>query len=133
MNVVDESFGSLLRRAKDEIAILVRLEFVRARREMLVKAKRLSVGVAAAVVALVFALFAFIALTIALIAGLGTVVAPWLAAAIVTVAYGIFAAVGALVARSLIGRALPPLPTSSLHELKEDIGWITKRINSKSV
>lgn len=129
---VDETFGDLLRRAKDEIANLVRVELESARREMVVKVKRLSIGLAMGAIALVFAVFAIVALTIAFVAGLSTLVAPWIAAAIVTVVYALIAAVAALAARSLVTRAVPPLPTTSLEHMKEDIGWITKRINSRS-
>lgn len=130
---MDETLGGLLVRAKDELANLVRIEIERARRETIGKIKQLGFAIAAFAIGLVFALFAFVALTAALIAALDTVVAPWLAATIVTVVYAVTALAAALLGKNLIGKALPPLPTSSLRDMKEDARWISKRINSKNV
>ena len=90
----------------------------------------MSLGLAALVAALTFGIFALVALTVMAILALSTVVAPWVAAAIVTTVYLIVALVCALVGRSILVRAIPPLPVSSLRHMKEDARWISKRASS---
>lgn len=126
----EETLVGLLRRAKDEIALLVRAELEDARREIAGKVKRMGVGVATVAVGLIFGLLAVIALTVALIFGLSTVVAPWAAAAIVTGVYAAIALACALSGRSILAKALPPIPTNSLKHMKEDARWIIKRASS---
>ena len=75
----------------------------------------------------IFGLYAFGALTAAIIAALSLAMATWLAALIVAVVYGAVAAVLALTGRTKVQQAMPPVPQDSVDSVKEDVQWTKTR------
>ncbi|MGG5175558.1 phage holin family protein [Pseudarthrobacter sp. J1763] len=73
-------------------------------------------------VALVFACLLVIALVVAAILGLATIMPPWLAALIVAAAFIVIAGIGALVGVSKFKRILPLVPQNAIRGLKHDLG-----------
>ena len=58
---------------------------------------------------------------------MATAVAPWLAAFIVTVAYGAVAGVLALTGKTKVQQATPPVPEQATESVKEDVQWAKSR------
>ena len=77
-----------------------------------------------------FGLYALGALTATLILALSTAVAGWLAALIVTVAYGAIAGVLALTGKGRVQRATPPVPQEAVESTKEDLEWTKQRVKA---
>ena len=75
----------------------------------------------------VFGLYALGALTACLILALGTAVAGWLAALIVTVVYGAVAGGMALAGKGKVQQATPPVPQQTVDSVKEDLEWTKQR------
>lgn len=97
-------------------------EFALAKEQL--KQKGIKAGVAAAffAVALVFLAFLVIALIVAAIMGLATVMPPWLAALCFAALFLIIAAVTGLIGLSRFKKALPLLPEDAIRGVKYDIG-----------
>jgi hypothetical protein len=89
--------------------------------EMAVKGKRLGIGAGAFSAAGLIALFALGAATAAAILGLATALESWLAALVVAVVYLMLAGVLALVGRSNVQAATPPVPAQTAESIKEDV------------
>lgn len=102
------------RQLNDEIA-LAKVEL---------KRKGIAVGVASAflAVALVFVLFLVIGLIVAAIMGLATIMPAWLAALLVSAAFLLIAAIGALIGVSKFKKAMPLVPEDTIRGLKYDLG-----------
>ncbi len=88
------------------------------------KKKGITAGIAAAffAVALVFVAFLIIALIVAAIMGLGTIMPPWLAALCFAALFLIIAAIAGLMGLSRFKKALPLLPEDAIRGVKYDIG-----------
>lgn len=88
------------------------------------KQKGMKAGIAAAfmVVALLFIAALAIALIVAAILGLGTVMPGWLAALLVALLFLIIAAVGGFIGYSRFKKTLPLLPEEAIHGLRYDLG-----------
>jgi hypothetical protein len=54
----------------------------------------------------------------------------WLAALIVTVAYGAIAAVLVQIGRKQVQEAAPPIPEETIESVKEDVQWAKTRTRS---
>jgi hypothetical protein len=115
------SLSELLQQLTDQTARLAHKEIELAKAEMAVKGKRLGIGAGAFSFAGLLALLALGALTAAAILGLATGMEGWLAALIVAVAYLLVAGATALIGRSKVQAATPPLPEQTLESVKEDI------------
>jgi hypothetical protein len=88
--------------------------------EMTAKGKRLGIGAGAFSGAGLLGLFALAALTAAAILALATGMEAWLAALIVAVVYALVAGALALVGRSKVQAAAPPIPERTAESVKED-------------
>jgi uncharacterized membrane protein YqjE len=88
------------------------------------KRKGVQVGVASAflAVALVFVLFLVVALIVAAIMGLATIMPAWLAALLVSTAFLLIALIGGLIGVSRFKKAMPLLPEETIRGIKHDIG-----------
>jgi peptidoglycan/LPS O-acetylase OafA/YrhL len=64
---------------------------------------------------------------LAAIAALALAVATWLAALIVAVVLGAAAGVAALMGKSKVQEAMPPVPEDSVESVKEDVQWTKTR------
>lgn len=123
----DRPVGELVKDLSEQTSRLVRQEVELAKVELAEKGKRAGQGAGMFGGAGLFGLFAFGALTATFILALSTVVAPWLAALIVTVVYGAIAGVLALQGKNKVQEAGPPLPEQAVDSTKEDVAWVKTR------
>jgi len=124
------SMRELIDKLSSDARDLVRAEVSLARAELEEKARRLAVGGALVAAAAVLGLVALGALTATAIIALSNVVSTWLAALIVTVVVGLLAGVLLLVGIKLLRRGVPPAPTESVDQMKEDVSWVKARARS---
>jgi nitrate/nitrite transporter NarK len=110
----------------------VRQELKLAQAEMTEKGKNAGVGVGLFGGAGVVGLLALGALTAFLIAALATGMDVWLASLIVTVAYAAIAGVLALIGKSRVTEAVPPVPEQTVETVKEDAQWAKSQLPSGS-
>ena len=125
--VGDESIGDLTRRLSEQTKLLVQQEVELAKAELSAKGKRAGIGAGMFGGAGLFGLFAFATLTACLILALSEAMAPWLAALIVTVAYGAVAAVLALIGKKKVQEAAPAMPEQTVETVKEDVARTKQR------
>jgi MFS family permease len=123
----DASTAELLRELSEQTTRLVRQEIELAKAEVSEKGKRAGIGAGMFGSAGVVGLFAFGALTAAIIAALSLAMDTWLAALIVAVVYGAIAGVLALKGRSKLQQAMPAIPPASVESVKEDVQWTKTR------
>lgn len=117
----DASISELIQQLSEQTSRLARQEVELAKAEMTTKGKRLGIGAGAFGGAGLVALFGLGALTAAAILLLATAVTPWLAALIVAVAYLAAAGALALVGKSKVESATPPLPERAVASVKQDV------------
>jgi Putative Actinobacterial Holin-X, holin superfamily III len=120
---IPELLGALA----EQTTRLVQGEIELAKAEMATKGKRAGVGAGAFSAAGVVALLALGAATAAAILGLAAAVAAWLAALIVAAVYLLLAGVLALVGRSKVRQATPPVPEQALQSAKADAQEIKEK------
>jgi uncharacterized membrane protein YqjE len=126
----DQSIPDLLRRLSQETATLVRQEIELAKAEVTEKGKEAGFGAGLLGGGGLMGVFAFAALTTAIILALDLAMAGWLAALIVAVVYGAIAGVLALQGRNRIKDAGPPVPEQTVETVKEDARWAKTRAGS---
>jgi uncharacterized membrane protein YqjE len=126
----EKPVGELLKQLSEQTSTLVSKELELAKAELAEKGKKAGLGAGMFGAAGVFGLFAFAALTTALIAVLGTAVDLWLAALIVAVVYAAIGGVVALRARSEVQAATPPVPEQAIESSKEDVKWAKEQAKS---
>ena len=117
----EASISELMQRLSDQTSALARKEIELAKAEVTQKGKRLGIGAGAFGVAGVVGLFAFGALTAALIMLLGTAVDDWLAAAIVAVVYAVVGGALALAGKRQVEAGSPPVPERAIESTKQDV------------
>jgi Flp pilus assembly protein TadB len=111
---------NLSERALAELFALVRSEVQVARVEIEEKARLGAAAGQSLGIAAVFLVIALFALSAALVAGLSTVVAPWLAALFVAILAGVIAGAFAGTAREKVSKAGGLLPTRTLDQIWYD-------------
>jgi uncharacterized membrane protein YqjE len=122
--------GELLKELSDHTTTLVKQEIELAKAELQEKGKKAGLGAGMFGGAGLFGVFAFAALTTAVIAALDSAMPLWLAALIVTVVYGAIAGVLALQGRDKVQQATPPIPEQATESVKEDVQWAKTRAQS---
>jgi hypothetical protein len=127
-----EPIGDLFKQLSADLSTLVRQEFALAQAEMTQKGKRAAVGAGFLGGAGVVGLLLLGSLTACLIAALATGMDTWLAALIVTVGYGVLAAVLALTGRNRVAESTPPVPEQTVETVKEDVQWAKTQMRSES-
>lgn len=115
------SISELLQELTKQSSALAQKEIELAKAEMAQKGKRLGLGAGAFSGAGLLGLLALGAATAAAILALATAVAGWLAALIVAAAYLAIAGVLALLGRSRVKAASPPIPEQTVESVKEDL------------
>jgi hypothetical protein len=120
----------LVKQLADQTATLVRQEAELAKAELAQKGRQIGKGAGVLGAAAVIGLLAAGALTAFLIMLLDGVLANWLAALVVAVAFGAIAAALALVGRNRIRAATPPVPEQTVETVKEDVEWAKTRAGS---
>ena len=119
--------ADLVRQLSDQTSRLIRQEMALARAELTVKGKQAGIGAGLFGGAGVFGLLALGALTATAIAALALAMDTWLAALIVTVVWAVVAGAMALLGKSRVQEALPPVPEDSVESVKEDVQWTKTR------
>jgi uncharacterized membrane protein YqjE len=127
MAEADRPVGELLRELSEQTSTLVRQELELARLELTQKGKRAGIGVGMFGGAGALGFYALGALTAAVILVLATAMAGWLAALIVAAAYGVVAGVLALMGKTKVRQATPPVPQQATESVKEDVQWTKAR------
>jgi predicted lipid-binding transport protein (Tim44 family) len=122
--------GELLKQLAEETSTLVRQEMDLAKAEMAAKGKQAGLGAGMLGGAGLVGLLALGALTACLIAALATTMSTWLAALIVAVVYAMVAGALALIGKSRIKDATPPVPEQTQDSVKEDVAWAKTRARS---
>jgi hypothetical protein len=124
-----ESIAALLKQLSEQTSTLVKQELDLAKAELTARGMEAGVGAGLLGGGGLMALYAFGALTIALIAALATGMATWLAALIVGVVYALIAGVLALTGKNKVSDATPPAP-QTIETLKEDVQWAKTQTSS---
>jgi Flp pilus assembly protein TadB len=129
-DLYDRPTGELLSRLSQQTTDLVRQEIELAKAELTQKGKRAGVGASMFGGAGLFGVFAFAALTTAIIAALQLAMPVWVAALIVAVVYGIVAAVLAQRGKQKVQEVGAPVPEQTKDSVKEDVQWAKTRMRS---
>jgi hypothetical protein len=126
----ERSIEELVQTVSEQAVALARKEVELARREVIEKAKQAAPGAAMVGGAALLGTLATGTGTAALVLMLARRPRPWAAALGVT---GLYAGAGAVLAREGISRvraAGPPVPEETVQSVKEDLGWMKKRVRS---
>jgi uncharacterized protein YacL len=116
----DRSIAELTRQLSGQATRLAQQEVELAKAELSIKGKRIGIGAGAFGGAAVVGLLALGALVATVILLLATAMTAWLAALIVTVVLGAIAGVMALMGKSKVEEATPPIPQQTIDTVKED-------------
>jgi MFS family permease len=119
--------AELIKQLSEQASRLARQEVELAKAELAEKGKRAGIGAGMFGGAGAFGLYALGALVAAAILGLATAVAAWLAALIVAAVLLVMAGVLALLGRSRVQEATPPVPQQATASTKEDVQWLKAR------
>lgn len=119
--------GELVSQLAQDTSRLVRDELRLARIEASERASELGRAGGMLGGAAVAGLLALGALTACLIAALDAAMPLWLAALIVTLAWGAVAAVAALAGRRRLQETRTPVPEDTIQDAKEDLAWLQQR------
>ncbi len=125
----DVPTGELVRRLSTQLSELFRRELELARAELTAKGKRAGAGAGLAGAGGVVALFGVATLIAAAVAGLATVMPVWLSALIVGVVLLVVAGVLALVGRSRLRKAAPPVPEQAVRGVQNDVSAVRNAVH----
>jgi hypothetical protein len=117
----DRPVAELIKQLSDQTATLVRQEFELAKAELTVKGKQVGLGAGMFGGAGVFGVYAFGALTAAIILALSLAMTGRLAGLIVAVVYGAIAGGLALQGKSKVKAGTPPVPEQAVRSVKADL------------
>jgi Putative Actinobacterial Holin-X, holin superfamily III len=123
----DRPTAELVKQLSEQASTLVRQELELAKVELGEKAKRAGIGGGMLGGAGLLGFYAVGALTACFILALTLVVTGWLAALIVTAVYAAGAGVLALIGKSKVQAATPPVPERAVDSVKEDVRWTKQR------
>jgi uncharacterized membrane protein YqjE len=124
------STGELVKELSEQTTTLVRKEIELAKAELSQKGKVAGEGAGMFGGAGVLGLLALGTLTTMILALLDKAMDLWVAALIVTLAYGAIAAVLALAGRDRIKKGMPPAPEQTVETVKEDVQWAKSQAKS---
>ena len=125
--VQDRSVPDLVKQLTEQTKTLARQEIELAKAELTEKGKKAGLGAGLFGAAGLLGVFAFAVLTACLVLALATAIAPWLAALVVAVLYGVIAGGLALIGRQELREATPPVPEQTVDTVKEDVRWTKQR------
>jgi hypothetical protein len=115
------STADLVRDVSELVPRLVREELNLAKAELSDKGRHAGAGAGLFAGGGLFAFFGIAVLITAAVLGLAEAVPAWASALIVGAALLVLAAVSALVGRSQVKRAVPPIPTEAVDSTKQDV------------
>jgi len=127
----EESTADLVKRAADEISTLVRDELALARAEMAEKAGRAGRGVGLFGGAGLISLYGILGVLTGIVLLLGKAMTYWGAALLVGVVLLIVAGVLALVGRTQVRQATPPVPEEAARGVRADIDTVTTAVEER--
>lgn len=116
-----KSTADLVRDVSELVPRLVREELALAKAELSDKGKHAGIGAGLFGGGGLFAFFGIAALITAAVLGLAEAVPAWLSALIVAVVLLVLAGILALVGKSQVKRAVPPVPTKAVDSTKHDV------------
>jgi hypothetical protein len=122
-----DTVAELMRELSEQTTKLARQELELAKLELTEKGKRAGIGAGMFGGAGIVGLYGVGALTACLILALATAVTGWLAALIIAAVYAGVAGVLALVGKSKVQQAGPPLPEQATESVKKDVQWTKTR------
>jgi hypothetical protein len=123
----EASAGELVRQLSEQVSRLIRDELKLAEYEMTSKARRIGRGAGMFGGSGLVALYGIGCLLAAAIIGLAGVLPAWAAALIVGGALLLIAGLAALVGKSQVSRATPPVPEQTVQSVKADMEEIKER------
>jgi uncharacterized membrane protein YqjE len=126
-----ESTADLVKQAADQISTLVRDELALAKAEMSEKAGRAGRGVGLFGGAGLVSLYGILGVLTGIVLLLGKVMPYWGAALLVGVVLLIVAGVLALVGRSEVRQATPPVPREAVRGVRADIDTVTTAVEER--
>jgi len=121
------SVGELVAQASQQLSQLVRQEMRLAQVELVGKAKLAGIGAGLFGGAGLIAFVALQVLAAAAVAALSLVWVVWAAALIAAAGLLVVAGIVALVAKSEMSRAFPPVPQTAIESVKADVDMLTER------
>ena len=117
----ETSTGELVKQLSEQVSALVRDEMKMARLELTRKGRFAGLGMGMYGASGLVALYAIACLLAAAIIAIAGEIRPWLAALIVGLALLVVSAVAALMGRSRMRRATPPMPEQAVEGAKADV------------
>ena len=120
----ERSTGELVKDLSHEMSTLARQEVALAKAELTEKAKKAGIGVGLLTGGGVAMLLALGSLTAFLILLLELAMPAWVAALIVTLLWGVVAAVLALQGKQKVQEVGKPVPEKTVESVKEDVEWL---------
>jgi membrane protein len=123
------STGELVKQMSEQVSTLVRDELKMARLELARKGKFAGFGIGMYGASGLVALYSIACLLAAAIIAIAGVIQPWLAALIVGLVLLVVSAVAALIGRSRMRRATPPMPEQAVEGTKADVEEIKERMH----
>jgi len=123
----ERSTGELVKSLSEQVSVLVRDELKLAQLEMTRKGKQAGLGAGMLGGSGVIALYGVGCLLACAIIALAGVVAAWLAALIVAAVLLLAAGAAALVGKSRLQKAAPPVPEETVGSIKTDVEEIKER------
>jgi hypothetical protein len=125
----EASTGELVKQLSEHVSTLVRDELKMARLEMTRKGRFAGLGMGMYGASGLVALYAIACLLAAAIIAIAGEIQPWLAALIVGLALAVVSAVAALMGRSRMRRATPPMPEQAVEGTKADVEEVKERMH----
>ena len=125
--VREHSTGELVKTMTEQMSVLVRDEMKLAQLEMTRKGKQAALGAAMFSASGLVAFYGVGCLLACAIIAISGVVAAWLAALIVGVVLFAIAGIAALMGKSRLQRAAPPVPREAVASAKADVEEIKER------
>lgn len=126
--LAEQSTAELVQRATEQLSRLVREELRLAKVELSQKGRNAGIGFGLFGGAGVFVVYGAGVLVAAATLGLAQVLADWLAALAVGVTLFALAGLLALVGRSQVKRAVPPVPEDAVRSVRADIGALAAAV-----
>lgn len=125
----EASTGELVKQLSEQVSTLVRDELKMARLELTRKGRFAGLGMGMYGASGLVALYAIACLIAAAIIAIAGEIRPWLAALIVGLALFVVSAIAALMGRSRMRRATPPMPEQAVEGTKADVGEVKERMH----
>jgi uncharacterized membrane protein YqjE len=125
----DASTGELVKQLSEQVSQLVRDELKMARLELTRKGRFAGLGAGLFGVSGLVALYAIACLLAAAIIAIAGEIRPWLAALIIGLALLAVSGVAALMGRSRMRRATPPMPEQAVEGTKADVEEVRERMH----